>query len=246
MPRSRNGVRASTSPRSTTATRSRPRCGGPRSTAPRKRSSGRPAAPAHLAGGSGSRSPTRSLDAAAALVLATWLGLWGGPGSLAWRRWLSSGWPGCGSCNRTGSPGSSSVPVRDWWRWWFYRRRWQAAMTLAGLAPDYRGRRSWCPVLGKVHRGGSVDLVRVGLVTGQAPADFADKTENLAHAFGARLCRVRDIAPGRCCWSSSAPTLSPNQSPRCRSPERWTWPGCRWAGARTARRGCCACSAPTC
>src|SRR5208282_5112289 len=52
------------------------------------------------------------------------------------------------------------------------------------------------PVLDRVHRAGAVDLVRVGLVTGQAPADFADKSENLAHAFGARLCRFRDIAPG--------------------------------------------------
>jgi hypothetical protein len=33
-------------------------------------------------------------------------------------------------------------PARDKWRWWCYRRRWHAAMTLAGLAPLYRGR-SW-------------------------------------------------------------------------------------------------------
>jgi S-DNA-T family DNA segregation ATPase FtsK/SpoIIIE len=52
------------------------------------------------------------------------------------------------------------------------------------------------PVLDQVRRTGAVDLVRVGLVTEQAPADFADKSENLAHAFGARLCRVRDLAPG--------------------------------------------------
>jgi hypothetical protein len=32
-----------------------------------------------------------------------------------------------------------------------------------------------------------VDLVRVGLVTGQAPADFADRAEHLAHAFGAAI-----------------------------------------------------------
>ena len=74
------------------------------------------------------------------------------------RRWSSPGcklgWPGlvalvvfavggagwcCGCCARTGSPGSSSGPARDRWRWWFYRRRWQAAMTLAGLAPDLPG-----------------------------------------------------------------------------------------------------------
>jgi DNA segregation ATPase FtsK/SpoIIIE, S-DNA-T family len=43
---------------------------------------------------------------------------------------------------------------------------------------------------------GAVDLVTVGLVTGQSPADIADRTENLAHAFGTELCRVRDAGPG--------------------------------------------------
>jgi S-DNA-T family DNA segregation ATPase FtsK/SpoIIIE len=64
-----------------------------------------------------------------------------------------------------------AVPVRNWLRWLFYRRRWRAAMTLAGLAPDYRGQ-LMLPVLAGVRRTGAVDLVRVGLVTGQAPADF--------------------------------------------------------------------------
>ena len=68
-------------------------------------------------------------------------------------------------------------------------------MTLAGLAPDYRGQ-PMLPVLDRVHRAGAVDLVRVGLVTGQAPADFEARAENLAHAFGARLCRIRSAAPG--------------------------------------------------
>ena len=34
------------------------------------------------------------------------------------------------------------------------------------------------------------------LVTGQAPQAFADRTANLAHAFGAQLCRIRDARPG--------------------------------------------------
>jgi DNA segregation ATPase FtsK/SpoIIIE, S-DNA-T family len=38
--------------------------------------------------------------------------------------------------------------------------------------------------------------VTVGLVTGQSPADFAGRAGNLAHAFGAELCRVRDGGPG--------------------------------------------------
>ncbi|HEY1698655.1 MAG TPA: FtsK/SpoIIIE domain-containing protein [Trebonia sp.] len=86
-------------------------------------------------------------------------------------------------------------PARDRLRWVFYRRRWHAAMTLSGLAPVYQSR-DLLPVLVGVHINGAVDLVTVGLVTGQAPADYADRAENLAHAFGAQLCRVRDGGPG--------------------------------------------------
>jgi S-DNA-T family DNA segregation ATPase FtsK/SpoIIIE len=85
--------------------------------------------------------------------------------------------------------------TRNWRRRWFYRRRWMAAMTLGGLAPSYRGR-FLVPVLVDVRAVGAVDLVTVRLVTGQAPQAFADHTVNLAHAFGAQLCRVRDARPG--------------------------------------------------
>jgi len=85
--------------------------------------------------------------------------------------------------------------ARDQWRQWFYRRRWQAAMTLAGLAPTYRGR-VLVPLLVSVQAARAVDLVTVRLVTGQAPDAFADRTANLAHAFGAQLCRIRDAGPG--------------------------------------------------
>ncbi len=86
-------------------------------------------------------------------------------------------------------------PARDWWRSWFYRRHWHAAMTLGGLAPMYR-KRVLVPVLVGVRSSASVDLVTVKLATGQAPADFADRAANLAHAFGAQLCRVRELGPG--------------------------------------------------
>jgi S-DNA-T family DNA segregation ATPase FtsK/SpoIIIE len=85
--------------------------------------------------------------------------------------------------------------ARDQWRHWFYRRRWQASMTLSGLAPTYRGR-VLVPLLVGVQAAGAVDLVTVRLVTGQAPDAFADRTTNLAHAFGAQLCRIRDARPG--------------------------------------------------
>jgi S-DNA-T family DNA segregation ATPase FtsK/SpoIIIE len=133
-------------------------------------------------------------DAAALLIFATWLSLgWAGVAGLAAVAVI--GLAGLRVMQPVWFARFVGVPLRDWWRWWFYRRRWRAAMTLAGLAPDYRGR-PMLPELGRVHRAGSVDLVWVGLVTGQAPADFAVRTENLAHAFGARLCRVREFAPG--------------------------------------------------
>jgi S-DNA-T family DNA segregation ATPase FtsK/SpoIIIE len=123
--------------------------------------------------------------------------------------WAEAGWPGevCLSV-LTGSvltavwllwpgwfAGHITVPLRDRRRRWFYWRRWRAAMTLAGLAPAYRGQ-DILPVLAAVHMSGAVDLVTVGLVTGQSPADYADRTENLAHAFGVQLCRVRHASPG--------------------------------------------------
>jgi S-DNA-T family DNA segregation ATPase FtsK/SpoIIIE len=134
------------------------------------------------------------LDAVAALVVIAWLGL-GWPGVAGLAVVASIGLAGLRALQPEWFARFVAVPVRDRWRWWFYRRRWKASMTLAGLAPDYRGQ-LMLPVLGQVHGAGFVDLVRVGLVTGQAPADFAAKAENLAHAFGARLCRVRDAAPG--------------------------------------------------
>ena len=40
-------------------------------------------------------------------------------------------------------------PARGTWRTWYYRRRWAAVMTIAGVAPWYQGR-TLLPVLGKV------------------------------------------------------------------------------------------------
>jgi S-DNA-T family DNA segregation ATPase FtsK/SpoIIIE len=87
------------------------------------------------------------------------------------------------------------APARNGWRSWYYRRRWRAVMTIIGLAPLYQGR-VLLPVLTSVHAGGSVDRVTVKLVSGQSPADFADRAEGIAHGLGVHLCRVRPVAPG--------------------------------------------------
>ena len=88
-----------------------------------------------------------------------------------------------------------TTPVRDGWRYGYYRRRWHAVMTITGLAPLYQGR-ILLPVLAKVTAGGPVDRVTVKLVSGQSPADFADRAEGIAHGLGVHLCRVRPVAPG--------------------------------------------------
>jgi S-DNA-T family DNA segregation ATPase FtsK/SpoIIIE len=88
-----------------------------------------------------------------------------------------------------------TAPVRDGWRYGYYRRRWHAVMTITGLAPLYQGR-ILLPVLAKVTAGGPVDRVTVKLVSGQSPADFADRAEGIAHGLGVHLCRVRPVTPG--------------------------------------------------
>ena len=88
-----------------------------------------------------------------------------------------------------------ATPARSRWRRWHYRRRWAAVMTIGRLAPVYQGR-VLLPVLGKVRATPCTDRVAVRLVSGQSPADFADRADNLAHGFGALLCRVRSARPG--------------------------------------------------
>ena len=123
--------------------------------------------------------------------------------------WVQAGWPGVAAvvASATGVlvvvritwPGwfarLVSIPARCRWRWWCYRRRWRAVLTIAGLAPTYRGQIT-LPVLGKVCAGACADLVTVRLVSGQSPKLFADRAEELAHGFAAHSCRVRTARPG--------------------------------------------------
>ena len=108
------------------------------------------------------------------VVLAAWRFFW--PSSFT--RWISG-------------------PARGRWRgWWCYRRRWAGVMAISGVAPWHQGR-IILPVLGKVTATRYTDRVAVRLVSGQSPADLARCAENLAHGFGALLCRVRTAKSGR-------------------------------------------------
>jgi S-DNA-T family DNA segregation ATPase FtsK/SpoIIIE len=134
------------------------------------------------------------VDAVLAVLVFTWLNA-GWPGLVA----VVAGAAGVLACWRWRWPVPFSrwigTPVRGKWRAWFYRRRWAAVMTISGLAPLYQGR-LLLPVLGKVSATGYTDRVQVRLVSGQSAADFADRADNLAHGFGAMLCRVRSARSG--------------------------------------------------
>ena len=136
------------------------------------------------------------LAAWAVVVLTTWRFFW--PSSFT--RWIAG-------------------PARGRWRgWWCYRRRWAGVMAISGVAPWHQGR-IILPVLGKVTATRYTDQVAVRLVSGQSPADLAKCAENLAHGFGAMLCRVRTARSGRpSCWSSSAATPWPRSSRPCPVP----------------------------
>ena len=138
------------------------------------------------------------VDAVGALVVVTWLGT-GWPGLVGLAALAVVGLAGLRVIHPVWFARFVAGPVRDQLAWWFYRRRWKAAMTLAGLAPDYRGQ-PMLPVLGRVHRAGAVDLVRAGLVTGQAPADFEARAENLASWKRARS-QARPIGQDSLSWS---------------------------------------------
>jgi S-DNA-T family DNA segregation ATPase FtsK/SpoIIIE len=114
--------------------------------------------------------------AAVALVLAAVLVAWRWRWPRSFARWVAT-------------------PARGWWRGVFYRRRWGAVMTIGRLAPVYQGR-VLLPVLGKVAATRYTDRVAVRLVSGQSAADFAARAPNLAHGFGAMVCRVRTARPG--------------------------------------------------
>jgi S-DNA-T family DNA segregation ATPase FtsK/SpoIIIE len=83
-----------------------------------------------------------------------------------------------------------------WRREWTYRRTWQPAMLLAGLAQPMAGR-WYLPKLGRIETGEHVDRLTVRLLAGQCPAQVEAVTDQLAHTFGATRCRVRTTGPGR-------------------------------------------------
>jgi DNA segregation ATPase FtsK/SpoIIIE, S-DNA-T family len=110
-----------------------------------------------------------------------------------------------------------SGPARCRWRWWFYRRHWQAVMTITRLAPSYRGR-VIVPVLGQVTVTGCTDRVTVALVSGQSPPT-SPRGPRGSRTASARTCAASaPLRPARSCWSWSAAMRWPTRCPRSGSP----------------------------
>jgi S-DNA-T family DNA segregation ATPase FtsK/SpoIIIE len=85
-----------------------------------------------------------------------------------------------------------------------YRWRWRTTMIHTGFAirvPVSNGERvsfaDYVPRIRKIKTVGVVESLRVGLLPGQTPQQWAGQAEALRHAFRARSCRVRpDGRPG--------------------------------------------------
>ncbi|GHE35989.1 hypothetical cell division FtsK/SpoIIIE protein [Streptosporangium violaceochromogenes] len=79
---------------------------------------------------------------------------------------------------------------------WVYRRHWQPVMIVSGLG-RHLGGRDYLPRLLSVSCTSWADEVAVKLLTGQAASDWAERTEQLAHGFGAASCRVTVVRSGQ-------------------------------------------------
>ncbi|WP_433680671.1 hypothetical protein [Nocardia sp. CA-119907] len=79
--------------------------------------------------------------------------------------------------------------------WFRYRRRW---VRLAKACHLDITREDWTlvPKLLSVEVGQSTDRLRVRMLEGHCPADFENRVEHLAHAFGAQECRANVTGPG--------------------------------------------------
>jgi DNA segregation ATPase FtsK/SpoIIIE, S-DNA-T family len=77
-----------------------------------------------------------------------------------------------------------------------YAWDWRTVMRLSNLAGTAKGR-EYLPRLKRVRTEGWRDKVRIKVIKGQAPEQWAERASGLAHSFHANSCRVRVMGPGR-------------------------------------------------
>lgn len=76
-----------------------------------------------------------------------------------------------------------------------YRRYWRHAMVGARLAVK-QDDREYLPVIRRIRSTRWSDELRVRLLYGQTPEDFAAAAEGMRHVFGAYRCTAREVRPG--------------------------------------------------
>lgn len=81
-------------------------------------------------------------------------------------------------------------------RLWVYETRWRRTMVHSGLGKRYRLRES-VPTIRRVQSTTWGDRVLIRLVPGLCTEDIEKVAPELAHAFRARACRIREDRPGR-------------------------------------------------
>lgn len=85
----------------------------------------------------------------------------------------------------------------SWRRWRVYDKHWKKVMRRLYLT-DHQHMRTIYPKVIKVRCNKIQDRVLVDFLRSQDPDDFRTYSTNLAHAFGAQMCYVRDDESGRC------------------------------------------------
>ncbi|MEV6136483.1 hypothetical protein AB0L63_10545 [Nocardia sp. NPDC051990] len=90
-----------------------------------------------------------------------------------------------------------SAPIRARYLTWYrYRLRWTRLMTAARLTLTTADGVTRVPRLLSVRIGDTVDRVRVRMPHGHCPADYENRTTQLAEVFGVPGCDAAIVGPG--------------------------------------------------
>lgn len=79
--------------------------------------------------------------------------------------------------------------------WYRYKRRWTRLLGTCGLRVTYDINDTAIPRLVDIQIGHATDRVTLRMLPGQCPADYDNRTDHLAHAFGVLDCHASIVGP---------------------------------------------------
>lgn len=79
--------------------------------------------------------------------------------------------------------------------WYRYKRRWTRLLTTCGLRVTYDTNDTAIPRLVNIQIGKATDRITLRMLPGQCPADYDNRTDHLAHAFGSLDCHASITGP---------------------------------------------------